>query len=241
MLKELINDDSLQKNDADTRTYISQVAADSISLATIGGFTNTDNATGGLTKNAGNYYVGLKVPQTSNNVVFYAGTDGTTLTNNVFWVKADGSVQASKITITGNSLANDTDLIINANSGTFKVQKNGAVTASNMTLTGNTGNSNYLINSGAFKVTQAGAVTASNMTLTGNTNNSGSLISSGNFTVTQAGNVTANNITFNGTITARYDNKDYTGINTDIATVTLNNRQYNYRVVRGLIVGAYTS
>lgn len=232
---------SLQKNNEDTRTYISQVAADSISLATIGGFTNTDNSTGGLTKNAGNYYVGLKVPQSNNNVVFYAGTDGATLTNNAFWVKADGSVKASKIIITGDSLANNTDLIINANSGTFKVQKNGAVTASNITLTGNTGNSSYLINSGAFKVTQAGAVTASNMTLTGNTNNSGSLISSGNFTVTQAGNVTANNITFNGTITANYNNINYTGINTDITTVTINNRQYSYRVVRGLIVGAYTS
>ena len=80
------------------------------------------------------------------------------------------------------------------------------------------------------------------MTLTGNTSNSGNLISAGNkFTVTQAGDVTANNITFNGTITANYNNINYTGINTDITTVTINNRQYSYRVVRGLIVGAYRS
>ena len=127
--------------------------------------------------------------------------------NNAFWIKADGSVKAS-----------------------------------NITLIGNTNNNGYLINSGAFKVTQSGIVTASNMTLTGNTNNSGNLISAGtSFTVTQAGNVTANNITFNGTITANYNNINYTGINTDITSITINNRQYTYRVVRGLVVGAYTS
>ena len=196
------------KNRTDTLTdaYITNIAAGAVDLSTIGGFTNTNNTTGGLTQKGGNYYVGLKTPQSGNNIVFYAGTSGAANENNAFWVKANGSVKAS-----------------------------------NITLTGNTNNNGYLINSGAFKVTQSGTVTASNMTLTGNTNNSGSLISSGNFTVTQAGNVTANNITFNGTITANYNNINYTGINTDITSITINNRQYTYRVVRGLIVGAYTS
>ena len=203
--KALYNSDGSSK--ILTQAQVTSIAAGAVDLSSIGGFTNTNSSTGGLTQQVGNYYVGLKTPQNNNNIVFYAGTSGAADENNAFWIKADGSVKAS-----------------------------------NITLTGNTNNNGYLINSGAFKVTQSGIVTASNMTLTGNTNNSGNLISAGtSFTVTQAGNVTANNITFNGTITANYNNINYTGINTDITSITINNRQYTYRVVRGLVVGAYTS
>ena len=139
---------------------ITQITNGAIQIAKIGGYTNNTNS---LTAGKTNYFVGIRAPSSATDIVYYAGTDNSTLTNNAFYVQANGAVKASNITISGG---NNTNNLINAN-GNFIVKNNGAVTASNITITGISGNTGNLINASNFKVTQNGNVTANNITFNG--------------------------------------------------------------------------
>ena len=163
-------------------------------------------------------------------------TDVINISNGTFTVTKNGALTATAATIVGKITAEEGSI------GDFEI-KNGNIYTSNKTTFANNANGIFLGSQGlkigsGFSATNTGAVTLSNVIITG-TGSSNNLINATNFQVTQNGNVTANNITFNGTITANYGGNNYTGINTNIATVTLDGKDYNYRVVRGLIVGRF--
>lgn len=96
--------------------------------------------------NANTYYVGMQRPSSSGTVVFYAGT--STNTNAEFYVKADGTINASKLTIqkaNNNYYAG----INNSSSSTGVVFYAGS---NNSTLTNN---NFYVRNDGYLKATWA--------------------------------------------------------------------------------------
>lgn len=174
----------------------------------------------------------------TNNNVIYIGKGKFTVTKNGILTASSADISGD-ITATGGRIGDD-------GTGTkgFTIGENKIYYGKKETIDNNN-DGIYLGSDGialgktnVFKVTNKGAVTMSNVTITG-TGSSNNLIDATNFKVTQNGNVTANNITFNGTITAKYSGNDYTGINTNIATVTLDGKDYNYRVVKGLIVGRF--
>ena len=155
------------------------IAVNNIRISTVGGYTNTDVENGtdnGITANIGNnYYVGLKLPSVSTDVVYYAGQfgDKNNLTNNSFWVKANGSIKASSGTIGGWNITSDRLSV--APSGAYV----GLLKPSN--------NNSTVIQAGPsstdikFKVTASGHVEASDINITdgqfgGMTLNSTSLI-----------------------------------------------------------------
>ena len=200
--------------------------------------------------------VGLKVPTSNKNVVFYAGTDGTSLENNAFWVKADGSVKASNITITGNN-NNENDLISVGN-GDFKVTQDGSVIAKNIKITGIGDSNDELINAneGEFIVAKNGDVTAKKITITGSADGSW-IINSNHFQVDSTGQIGAGNnlnsfneygyyfsvdrfgtIRFQGEIWAKSGNTWYKGVETkDIKIMDSTNTYRTIKVIDGLIVG----
>ena len=77
----------------------------------------------------GNYQVTLRgVQSTLTNGIFYITDNSSGTAKYPFRVNGDGSVSASKLTVTGGSL--------NIGSGTFKVTDTGALTATSATITG---------------------------------------------------------------------------------------------------------
>ena len=245
------------RNSVSTELFNLSIAMGEISLETVGGFVNNDSGDNkGLTQKAGDYYVGLKAPTSSNNVVFYAGPGLDTYN---FSVTADGTVTANKLTITGGELGK-------TNGSRFKIVDTGLefeVKISNKNyVTGlyavkDTGSTVFQAGtkgSPEFKVLSSGAVTASNLTLTGGSITLGSNV----FKVTSAGAVTASNLTltggsinlkdnfivstngdvkFKGKISAYYQSKYYEGFQSDsFNLVDADGKVKNIRVVKGLIV-----
>lgn len=81
-----------------------------VSIANIGGFENDiKEGEQGLYYTGTNYYTGMKIPQISTDVVFYAGTSGTTsdkIKNNRFYVQGNGYLKASYGNIGGWDFSN---------------------------------------------------------------------------------------------------------------------------------------
>ena len=93
-------------NSATTASLVLTNQQIGLATETIGGYTNTTTGTNkGLTAKTGNYYVGIKLPSSNTDVVYYAGNNNTTLTNNAFYVRADGYVKATNLEIAGSSKA----------------------------------------------------------------------------------------------------------------------------------------
>ena len=204
-----------------------------LTLTNIGGFNVSETGQRGIyNSSANNYYVGLKAPSNSNDVVFYAGTAGIGSTTNAFTVTANGKLTANSGKIGGWDIqqkrlynifkpADSTTCYAGMCSYDFD---NGHYAF----YAGTAGN----INNSQFRVKYDGSVYSSKMNITGGTI-SIQKNSVTTFLVTNSGDVN-----FNGEISTYYNNQKYTGISTEIATIVLENgTQYSYRVVRGLVVG----
>ena len=89
-------------NSSPIGTAIGTIVQNGISV--IGGFDNTEGGLDSLTTITSKYYVGLNAPTESSNVVFYAGTRGKRSDKNEFNVKADGTVNATNLSITGGTI-----------------------------------------------------------------------------------------------------------------------------------------
>jgi len=85
-------------------TYVDDIDIGGGDPSYVGGFVNTTTGNSGLDNYTGGYYVGMRSPNANNNIVFYAGTSGAADENDQFTVKADGSVKASNLTLTGGSI-----------------------------------------------------------------------------------------------------------------------------------------
>lgn len=200
-----------------TESQVTAIAAGSVDLSNIGGFVNTSSGSDpGLDKSDSNYYVGLRAPQSTTTIVFYAGTTGIADENNAFWVKADGSVKASNIILTGNGTGD----FINAGNDKFIVNKDGTVTATNIKITG--GNGNWIIDSNEFQVTNTGYIGAGVIPVSRPTS-----FNADNYDFS----VSNGDIKFRGNIYAYYGGWKK-GL--DYGTFTLGN--ITLRVVQGLVV-----
>ena len=63
---------------------------------TIGGWNITDNSLESVITDTSRYYVGVNIPKTKSTKVFYAGSSTT---NPEFYVQADGTINATKLSI----------------------------------------------------------------------------------------------------------------------------------------------
>ena len=158
-------DNTNVKTSEGDKTLSTIISAGNIEV--VGGFTNTNNKVNdsnnpnGLrinyednNNNNNNYYVGLKAPTSKTDVVFYAGTSGANSTNNAFYVKADGTIKATRGEIGGWNISssrlytlsgtNITALYPNANNsnavmfiGTQDQPNNSSNTYTKFKITGN--------------------------------------------------------------------------------------------------------
>ena len=150
-------------------------------LSFIGGFTNTTTGTSkGLTASSTNvYYVGIKFPSKSTDIVYYAGTVGAASSSNEFYVKANGELKATSANITGTITANDGKI---GGSNGFTITTGKIYSGSKSTST-DTNNGLYLgtdgisLGNNKFKVSSAGYLTATSGTIGGWDIGTGSLYS----------------------------------------------------------------
>ena len=193
-------------------------------VGNIGGYTNDNSSNNkGLKFDKTNYHVALLSPNSLNDVVFFAGTVSSNGIDNQFYVKANGSVTAKKITILSDSSQTSNKLIsvFNANNEEkFYVTNNGEMKAESGTIGGWNINADSLsIGSGsnyAALFPKSDSTSTSPVFYVGSANAASSVGGSGiKFRVSSDGSVF-----FKGNIYGWYGGKFYRGLDKAIVKLT---------------------